>query len=293
MTALSLLKLAGVFQAVVRHGGISAAARALGRSPPAVHYDLHRFQREFGTQLVERVGRSIRATPEGQLVYETLERGLQELDRVREHLLLGSGALLPLRLGSVSSFGRFRIVPPLLRELPRERPLVLRMAAHDDLLALLQSGEIDLMITYRPVTSVPVESMSIAAEELVLVAPVAEIGAYSTLVALGAATWIAYDEHEYVFARWFEAVHRQQPPQLKILDRMEELDEAIAAVSAGRGLTIIPADACRGHTDLATAAPVQNTIFLCGTGSRLRSDDANLVAAAARSSMKDILLRPR
>ena len=85
------------------------------------------------------------------------------------------------------------------------------------------------------------------------------------------------DEYEYVFAQWFAAVHGSQPRALIKHDHFTELEEALTAVKSGRGVTIAPADACRA-AGLPTGGPAAtNTIFLCGAGDRLASDDAALI----------------
>jgi DNA-binding transcriptional LysR family regulator len=92
------LRRAAVFHAVARAGGISAAARAIGRSPPAVHAELRRFERDVGVVLMERSGRALRLTPPGRKFYETIGRALAEIEEVRAHLSTAHLADLPLRL---------------------------------------------------------------------------------------------------------------------------------------------------------------------------------------------------
>ena len=57
-----------VVQALAEHGSITAAARALGYSQPAVSQQLKRLEQRVGLALVERVGRGVRLTEAGRLL---------------------------------------------------------------------------------------------------------------------------------------------------------------------------------------------------------------------------------
>jgi len=54
-----------VLAAVARTGSLTAAARDLHLTQPAVSYHLARLEAETGAGLVQRVGRGIRLTPPG------------------------------------------------------------------------------------------------------------------------------------------------------------------------------------------------------------------------------------
>jgi molybdate transport repressor ModE-like protein len=57
-----------VLAAVARHGSVTAAAKELRYSQPSVSHHLSRLEAATGAKLVQRVGRGIRLTPEGQLL---------------------------------------------------------------------------------------------------------------------------------------------------------------------------------------------------------------------------------
>ena len=52
--------------AVAEHGSVTAAAKALNFAQPSVSHHLTRLQAETGVQLITRVGRGVRLTPEGE-----------------------------------------------------------------------------------------------------------------------------------------------------------------------------------------------------------------------------------
>jgi len=57
-----------VLSSVARHGSVSAAAKELHYTQPSVSHHLARLEAATGTKLIQRVGRGIRPTPEGQLL---------------------------------------------------------------------------------------------------------------------------------------------------------------------------------------------------------------------------------
>lgn len=236
------LRRAAVFHAIATEGSIAAAARRLCKSPPAVHHDLKRFEADIGRPLFKRVGRGLRLTAEGRALHETVARALDDIERTRNRIASSDPALKPLRLGVVSGFGRYRLAPRLFATLNRARPAELLFDEHDSLIEALQRGRIDWAVTYRPVAMTPVRCEPVAEEHIVLAAacgcePPAALDDISRTV------FVTYDEYEYVFAVWFEAVFGAQPAALRRADHVTELEEAMESAAAGRGATIVPRDA--------------------------------------------------
>jgi len=269
------LRRAAIFHAVARAGGIAAAARAIGKSAPAVHADLRRFERDIGVSLMERSGRALRLTPQGRVLFDTIGRALDEIDRVRVYLNRDDGFVTPLRIGTVTGFGRYRLAPRLFERIPGDRPVQIRTGSHDDLLAALLAGEIDLAISYRSVTAVPVQSIDLASEDVVLVGATGDL---SSLEAVERLRFVTYDEYDYVFGHWFDQVFGRQPASLIRHDHCTELEEALISVRAGRGATIAPLDAClAAGLEPAKAGKAANKLYLCGIGGALASPEAAML----------------
>jgi DNA-binding transcriptional LysR family regulator len=271
------LRRAAVFHAVARAGGIAAAARAIGKSAPAVHADLRRFERDVGVTLMERSGRALRLTPQGRVLHDTIGRALDEIGRVRAYLNRDDGFVVPFRIGAVTGFGRYRLGPRMFAEMATARPILFRTGSHEELLAALLAGEIDLAVTYRAVMSVPVESVEVATEQLVLVGAG---GGAMAIEAIELLHFVTYDEHDYVFGHWFDQVFGRQPAALIRHDHCTELEEALASVRAGRGATIAPLDACLAFgLEPAMAGSAVNALYLCGIGGALASPEAAAIRA--------------
>lgn len=282
------LRRATTFHAVAREGGVAAAARALNKSPSAVHHDIAQFQKEVGATLLERAGRRLTLTPEGRVLFETIGRAIDDIARVRSRIAAGAEAAAPLRVACVSGFGRYRLAPRLLAAAGPHRPVELIFGAHETVLAALVSGRADYGVTYREVWATPVRSQRIAEEELALIAS-KTASLPKGFEALEHAPFISYDEYEYVFARWFDAAFARQPAPLRILDHMSEMEEAIESCAAGRGVTIVPADAqktgpWRDRTRIIRRGGKRcvNALYLLGVGAALDRADAALIVNAAR-----------
>src|SRR5918993_5331000 len=68
-----------VLEAVARHGSVTDAAKELHYSQPSVSHHLGRLEAATGAKLIQRVGRGIRLTPEGELL---AQRATEILGRV-------------------------------------------------------------------------------------------------------------------------------------------------------------------------------------------------------------------
>jgi DNA-binding transcriptional LysR family regulator len=70
------------FRAVVEHGSLTAAARALGVSQPTLSGAVRRLESRFDTTLLTRSGRGVKATASGDILFEEAGRILQTLNRL-------------------------------------------------------------------------------------------------------------------------------------------------------------------------------------------------------------------
>ena len=75
------------FLTVARSGGISAAARVLHRSQPAVTERLQKLTQQVGEPLTMRSGRGIRLTPAGEALLSTAQRMRDVVDEFDDIVL--------------------------------------------------------------------------------------------------------------------------------------------------------------------------------------------------------------
>jgi len=112
------------FATLATAGSLSAAARELGVSTPAVSKRLAAMEARLGSALVSRTTRRMGLTPEGELVLAHARRILGELDELQQQL--GASRSEPqglLRLNATLGFGRMHIAP-LVSKFVRRHPKV-------------------------------------------------------------------------------------------------------------------------------------------------------------------------
>ncbi|HQC94501.1 MAG TPA: LysR substrate-binding domain-containing protein [Aquabacterium sp.] len=106
----------GFFCALAAAGSLSAAARELGITTPAVSKHLALMEARLGIALVVRTTRRMSLTPEGELYLDHARRILAEIDDLGQ--LLGAAKGRPtglLRVNATLGFGRSHVAPLISR----------------------------------------------------------------------------------------------------------------------------------------------------------------------------------
>jgi molybdate transport repressor ModE-like protein len=140
-----------IVRAIAEHGSISAAARSLGYSQPAVSQHLRRAEARLGAPLVVRAGRGVRLTEPGVVLARHAIAITSALDAAGGEL----AELVGLRTGSVrvAAFptASSTIAPRMLRQLRDRAPGLAASyveAEPPEALAMLRDGVVDLAITF-------------------------------------------------------------------------------------------------------------------------------------------------
>ncbi|SPL99101.1 putative LysR-family transcriptional regulator [[Actinomadura] parvosata subsp. kistnae] len=141
-----------VLEAVARHGSVTEAARELHYSQPSISHHLGRLESSIGARLIQRVGRGIRLTPEGEVL---AQRAREIVGRV-EAASAEMAAHVGLRAGRVRVAGfqtvLSTIVPKAAAELAASYPgieLNLVDVHPVEGLRMLRAGHVDLALVFR------------------------------------------------------------------------------------------------------------------------------------------------
>jgi DNA-binding transcriptional LysR family regulator len=264
------------FLAVGRAHSFSRAATALHRTQPAVSYQIQQLEDQLGARLFDRTTRRLSLTRAGLELLDLCERFFGDFGRFAAGLRDPSAIRPdPLRIASVSGFGRY-VLFPVLETMPALRGYSLRFPTADQVFASLQDGTCDVGFVYLPLVSSRLLTTAVWREELVLLAPASASPPRlpRTVDGFSAVAFVTYDEHEYVFGKWFETVFGRQPRLLQSAYHFEELEEVVGTVAAGHGWSIVP-DHC------AAASTAQGrTVMLRYPRRRSR----NLIYAVTRAS---------
>jgi DNA-binding transcriptional LysR family regulator len=112
------------FSLLARCGSLSAAARELGVSTPAVSKRLAQLESRLGARLLARTTRRVSLTPEGELYLDNARRILADIDDVERQL---AGAMAApsglLRVNTTLGFGRSHIAP-LVSQFAKAHPRI-------------------------------------------------------------------------------------------------------------------------------------------------------------------------
>jgi DNA-binding transcriptional LysR family regulator len=138
-------------RAVAREGSLSAAARTLGYTQPAISHQIARLEDEVGTALLTRLGRGVQLTDAGLALVEHADAVLSRLSAAEEEV----AAIAGLRAGRVrlAAFpsGSATLMAGALTRLRAGHPGVevsFAEAEPEDALPLLRAGELDLVLGF-------------------------------------------------------------------------------------------------------------------------------------------------
>jgi DNA-binding transcriptional LysR family regulator len=232
------------FIAAIETGSFMRAAQTLHITPSTVSYQIKQLETWMGAALFERTGRKVLPTALGERLFAICGQFMGELGALQAAAQGDEGSQRPvLRIATGSSFGRY-VLTPLLQIPEFSRAMVdLRFGTDDDVCNAVTNGRADAGFSY---TVRPSNTLTFA---LVYQYPLVLIAAHDQRVPRNPAEWIAgspfitYDDCEPTFARWFETNLNGMPKQLRTMGHCTEIEEAIALVAAGRGVSIVP-----GHT---------------------------------------------
>ena len=140
-----------VLQAVAREGSLSAAARTLDYTQPAVGHHVRRLEAELGTALVVRRGRGVELTPAGVALANRADALLAASAAAREEVAeiagLRRGRVRLVAFPSASA----TVVPPALAHLRDAHPgldVTLVEAEPPTSVDLVRQGEADVALTF-------------------------------------------------------------------------------------------------------------------------------------------------
>ncbi len=141
------------FVAVVEEGSFTLAARRLFVTQSAVSHSLRTLEEQLSCKLLDRAGKKVAVTVEGELLLKRCKRVIFELDQASRDLDgLRRWGQTRIRIGAPHSLCHF-IVPSVLREFrdcfPRCEP-VIEAGDTTMLLDRLADVELDLVVGLRP-----------------------------------------------------------------------------------------------------------------------------------------------
>jgi DNA-binding transcriptional LysR family regulator len=240
------------FHKVAGTGSFTKAARELFLTQSAVSQQIRALENKVGSRLIDRSGKKIRLTGEGEALLTYTER-LFDLHEEIETLF---GSLRTLQKGKIAVgatgvIGTY-FMPIVISAYHRQYPGIeidLRMGNSEQILRMILDREIDLGVAGMVKKPPALRSVLIHQEELIFVCSPENPLADRRIVTLGDLDRIPFIWREKgtqtlaLVQRWFqETATGDFPHQTLSLDNMEA---AKRIVEEGYGVTIIPATAAR------------------------------------------------
>jgi DNA-binding transcriptional LysR family regulator len=231
-------------EAVARTRSFGAAARELGYTQSAVSQQIAHLERIVGQRLFHRPGgpRRVEPTEAGELLLGHADAIVARLDAARADMAaLSEGAAGTLRVGIYQSVGE-RILPALLRRFreqwPRVTVAIREEADADDLLRLVERGELDLTFADLPLVDGPFEWEEVMRDPYVLL-----VSAHSELAALDEAPARRELARMPLIGRRSsdepESFLRGRAPELNVVFRTDDNGTLAALVAEGLGAAIV------------------------------------------------------
>ena len=233
-----------VFAEVAQQGSMARAAETLHLTPPAISMQIKEIESQVGLPLFDRNGRAVTLSTAGEyfLVHaKRLLAALKDADHAMARLKRVERGLLTIGMVSTAKY----FVPHLLARFHEEHPGVdvrLRVAGNrEQLVALMDAGEVDISIMGRPPREVATRAESFAAHPLVFVAPPAHPlvrRADLPVTALDGCAFIAR-EHGSGTRSALEAFfteHRFEPRMAMEMSSNETIKQAVIA---GMGISFL------------------------------------------------------
>lgn len=245
-------------------GSFSTAAEQLLLTQPAVSSQIRQLERETGAQLIERIGKRARATPEGAVLIATATRIFDELDSALEELSSMQGETSgPLHIGAGATAAT-HLLPSVLAEFERANPKVeiqLTTGNTRDMLPALKRADMDIAIVTGPITENELSYAPFFSDRLFCLAPPAQVRGMKALqpADFEDKRLVLYEPGGYIrqiIDDWFSSAESRPGEVFDI----GNADAQANFVRAGFGWSIISemagmAEAARGGVRLIPLAP--------------------------------------
>ncbi|HSI21439.1 MAG TPA: LysR family transcriptional regulator [Methylophilaceae bacterium] len=231
-----------VFVAIARSGNVSRAAEEIPLSQSATSTALGEFERQFGLQLFDRVGKSLRLNEVGR---QLLPRAVELLDRANEveDLLEGRSGFGPLSIGATLTIGNYLTTLIVAKFLQRHPQSQVQLQVHNTSTIVQQVAHyaLDLGLIEGDCNHPDLEVQPWIADELaVFCAPGHPLAGKKrvSLEQLLAEPWILREKGSGTRETFDRAMHNYHS-RLNIRLELEHTEAIKRAVESGLGLGCI------------------------------------------------------
>lgn len=222
------------FETVARRGSQKAAADELRLSPSAVSHAVKNLERAMGVQLIERDGRNVRLTVNGDLLMRHVSAAFEHLGRGVESVSARSGQRV-LRLHAAPSIASAILAPRLSDFLGRHPGIEVRLSAGTDY-TRFTADDFDADVVYGPVHAAGVIAVPLGSETVTPLCSPELAAAIETPADLLRCNLILSDNKQVRWPHWFEA--NGLAPSLQHTLRFDRSFLALGVAADGLGVAL-------------------------------------------------------
>jgi DNA-binding transcriptional LysR family regulator len=251
-----------IFCDVVQHQSFSRGASINEVSQSAATQSVHRLERHFGVQLVDRTKRPFVLTPEGQACYEGFREVLELYDsveaRVRSLRMEIGGLVRVAAIYSVGLHDMSRCMQDFMRRYPKAKVRLEYLRPNKVHEAVL-NAEVDLGIMSYPTASPDLNVIPLRSERMVLVChPQHRLAREKAVTAehLQGEDFVAFDR-DLSIRKEIDRYLRQRSVSIRIVMEFDNIETIKQAVQIGAGISILPEPTVREECNNATLATVR------------------------------------
>lgn len=239
-------------------GSLSRAARQLMLSQPSLTAQIQRLEKHLGAALFDRHGRGVTLTDAGTALYPRARRILDDVrsteDAIRREGVEMAGTL---NVGAIPTVAPY-VVPAAIQRL-RARHAAMRVQLREDysavLAKLLLDGALDVVLAALPYPFEHLATEVLGTDALLVAVPVPHPAARAgriTLAQLRDAPTVTLDPAHCLGAQ-VDGFCSSRQVRPSVVCRSAQLATVFELVSAGVGLSIVPAMAAARHRELSCA----------------------------------------
>ncbi len=253
------------FSAIVRAGSFTRAAEQLGITQPSLSQQIRKLEKQVGSPLFERLGRSIRLTTYGEALRQPAAEIMQQVAEAKSSLdNLQEGVRGKLRVGVIPTIMPYFIAPRIGEFLNRFPKVDLQLIEDTTprLVEQLQAGDLDLALSALPVRNPDIVCSELAREPLFLA-----VAAQHPLAGESAVDLQNLRNERLLLLKEGHCLREdvlmtctRAKAELRSIFETDQLASIFQLVRAGFGVTVIPAMAS-SHSAGCKLVPLQGNSF--------------------------------
>lgn len=234
-----------IFCDVVQHQSFSRGANVNEVSQSAATQSVHRVEKHFNVDLVDRSKRPFVLTPEGQACYEGFREVLELYDsveaRVRSLRMEISGSVRVAAIYSIGLHDMSRTMQQFMREYPKAK-IRLEYLRPNKVYDAVLNAEVDLGILSYPQASADLNVIPLRSEKMVVVCHLTHpLTKHHTVTAeqLQGEDFVAFDRDLHI-RKEIDRYLRQHGVSIRVAMEFDNIETMKQAVQIGTGISILP-----------------------------------------------------